>query len=99
MRLTPEQCEAVRQEVAQAFGTEARVRLFGSRVDDTARGGDIDLHIEADGDPRSLLASELQLYARLQRRLGERRIDLVTQSRGTPPRTIDVQAHEHGVVL
>ena len=77
MRLTTNQRTAIREEVTRIFGQNARVRLFGSRVDDKALGGDIDLHIETSGQPEELLDRELRLHARLLRRLGERRIDIV----------------------
>ena len=38
VRLTAEQYQAIRWAAREAFEEEARVRLFGSRVDDTARG-------------------------------------------------------------
>lgn len=82
MRLTDSQRSIVREEVARAFGEDASVRLFGSRVDDHARGGDIDLHIEADAPSDELLERELRLRARLWRRLGDRRIDVVVLPRG-----------------
>jgi len=99
MRLTPQQRDIIREEVGRAFGLDARVKLFGSRTDDSARGGDIDLYVEADGDSSSdeLLERELRLHAALQRRLGERRIDIVVHRRGAPPRSIDTHAERTGV--
>jgi len=73
--------------------------LFGSRVRDDARGGDIDLYIEAVGDPQETLARELKLYAVLQRRLGEQRIDLVVRRAGSPLRPIDREAQDTGIAL
>ena len=99
MRLTAEQHRAIVDEVRSIFGPEATVRLFGSRVDDTLRGGYIDLHIEAFGTPEVVFDKELELNARLQRRLGDRRIDVVVHRKGANPRSIDEQAHEQGEVL
>jgi predicted nucleotidyltransferase len=99
MRLTAEQRSAIVEETTRAFGPTASVRLFGSRVDDGGRGGDIDLHIEAEGNPAEMLERELALYARLIRRLGERRIDIVVQPRGAARRPIDEQARRSGVLL
>ena len=99
MRLREDRRHAIREEVSQIFGKEAIVLLFGSRVDDRARGGDIDLHIDASGSPAELLDRELRLRARLQRRLGERRIDIVVHDRHQPLRPIDEQAEQSGVVL
>ena len=99
MRLTDSERAAVREEVASVLGAGASVSLFGSRTDDTARGGDIDLYIEADGSVDELLDHELRLYARLIRRLGERRIDIVVHPRGHALRPIDEHARRTGVAL
>lgn len=99
MRLSSEQRAAIREEAHRVFGGDAEVRLFGSRVDDRARGGDIDLHIEAAGTPGELLDRELHLRARLARRLGERRIDVVVHGRGQDLRSIDRHARDTGVRL
>ena len=46
MRLTTEQICIIKKKAAQIFGEEIKVYLFGSRTDDKARGGDIDIFIE-----------------------------------------------------
>lgn len=84
MRLTDKQIRTIKEEVHRLFGPGAPVWLFGSRVDDQARGGDIDLLIEADIDPEQALKLELRLYNRLIRRLGEQRIDIVIHRTATP---------------
>ena len=43
MRLTDRQIKVIREEVARILGPDAEVWLFGSSVDDNARGGDVDL--------------------------------------------------------
>lgn len=99
MRLTSSQKAAIREEVGRVFGKEAQVHLFGSRVDDSARGGDIDLYIEASGTTTELFDRELRLQARLQRRLGDRRIDIVVHNNSLPLRPIDQHARQTGVPL
>lgn len=99
MRLTAYQQQAIREEVAHVFGSSAVVRLFGSRADDHARGGDIDLHIETTGTPAELLDRELKLQARLLRRLGDRRIDIIVCGDPQQQRPIDRQARETGIAL
>jgi predicted nucleotidyltransferase len=97
MRLSQKQRQVIRDEVACIFGADARGHVFGSRLDDTQRGGDIDLHIEAAGNAEELLDRELALYARLQRNLGEQRIDIVVHGRGQPLRSIDRHARATGI--
>ena len=46
MRLTPTQIQTITQTISQLTGGTAEVFLFGSRVDDRSRGGDVDLLIE-----------------------------------------------------
>ena len=41
MRLTPEKIQAIRTGVVDVAGQNARVWLFGSRVHDQTRGGDV----------------------------------------------------------
>ena len=43
MRLTPEARDIIRHSTQAVFGLDSQVKLFGSRVDDSQRGGDIDL--------------------------------------------------------
>ena len=45
MRLTSLQIDAIRDGVAQLAGDAARVWLFGSRVHDDARGGDVEVDV------------------------------------------------------
>ncbi len=93
------QIDAIRHSASEAFGATVGVWLFGSRTDDQARGGDLDLYIETEGLPADTLRKELQLYATLQRRLGEQRIDSVVHRKGTPMRPIDTAARQDGVRL
>lgn len=46
MRLSKQQTDIIIREAKDIFGPDACVKLFGSRMDDNKRGGDIDLLIE-----------------------------------------------------
>ena len=48
MRLSQSDIDAIKTVVSENCGEGAVVRLFGSRLDDTAKGGDIDLMVELD---------------------------------------------------
>ncbi|MGZ8256391.1 MAG: nucleotidyltransferase domain-containing protein [Gallionella sp.] len=78
MRLSDTQRSIIRSSVAQNFGADAVVWLFGSRVDDSQRGGDIDLYIESASDNAAqLIDAKLNLLVALQQQLGEQKIDVV----------------------
>jgi predicted nucleotidyltransferase len=78
MRLTAQQQATVRDTVAETFGSDSQVRLFGSRVDDTKRGGDIDLLVSTtQSDLSTLMRAEIALLTKLQMRLGEQKIDVL----------------------
>jgi uncharacterized protein len=102
MRLTPEQAQAIRDSVTEVFGAAAQVWLFGSRVDDRRRGGDIDLLVRPPADraedPETAWRDKLRLLGQLEQRLGERKIDVVLE---TPddPRPIVRIAHQTGIPL
>lgn len=97
MRLSPEEVAAIKAAAAEAFGPDAVVRLFGSRVRDDLKGGDIDLHVEWDGDDewqaRSLFEDAFH------RRIEPRRVDLVFTRRGRAPKPIEEIALRDGVAL
>jgi predicted nucleotidyltransferase len=80
MRLSPSEVTAIREEVAR-FDPAARVWLFGSRTDDRARGGDIDLLVRSDSIG---FGDKVLLRVRLQDRIGPQQIDLVTASASRP---------------
>jgi predicted nucleotidyltransferase len=77
MRLSPEQRRIITELVRQTAGQQARVRLFGSRLDDNARGGDIDLLIELDTAIETPAALAATLSARIDRALGGRKVDIL----------------------
>lgn len=79
MRLSEFEIDAIRQTATQTFGPEVSVCLFGSRVDDSKRGGDIDLLIIAESDQKRLdiLRSETDFLVAVKNMIGEQKIDLV----------------------
>ncbi len=45
MRLTHHQAQTIKTQAEQVFGLGAKGYLFGSRVDNHLKGGDIDLYV------------------------------------------------------
>ena len=89
MRLTPQQQSAIRTAVAETFGEDTNIWLFGSRVDDNKRGGDIDLLIETkELELTTIVRAELAFLTKLQMKLGEQKIDVLIDypsRKYTPP--------------
>ena len=98
MRLEPSEVEAIKEAAREAFGDGAVVRLFGSRVRDDLRGGDIDLHFEVD--PGRGSDAELDRFEdRLFQHIEPQRVDKVFTVRGEPLGAFEQIAYRDGVVL
>ena len=83
MRLSDFEISAIRKTVSER-DVDARVYLFGSRVDDARRGGDIDLLIMSD-----LLTSNDRgaIRWRLWELIGEQKIDIIIAKDTSDPFT------------
>lgn len=68
MRLTSEHINRINHEVDLLLGNDCKTLLFGSRLDDQARGGDIDLLVEAPETVSKL--TQARLKATLEKHLG-----------------------------
>lgn len=81
------------------FRAERHVWLFGSRVDDDARGGDIDLYIELTEPLADAAWRALRFNGALQQAFGAQRIDVITRSPSEPLKPIHEMAKRSGVAL
>jgi len=95
MRLTAGEITAIREEMGR-LDPHAEVYLFGSRVDDTARGGDIDLLVVSD---RLSFRNVLRLRTRILDRIGWQQLDLVVRRRNQLGEPLAALAQETGVKL
>lgn len=98
MRLSPEYVAAIKDAAGEAFGQTAVVRLFGSRVHDDRKGGDIDLHFEVDpgrGTDAEVETFEQLLFARID----EQRVDKIFSVRGQPTAPFEQIAYRDGIIL
>ena len=98
MRLEPEEVAAIKAAARLTFGSDAIVRLFGSRVDDSRRGGDIDLHVETPG-PVDIWRMKDDFLERLFARIDAQRVDVIATARGATPTPIEQIAYRDGLVL
>jgi predicted nucleotidyltransferase len=67
MRLNSKEIEIIKEVIPQ-YIKSAKVYLFGSRLDDTKKGGDIDLFIVS---PTKSYAIKIKIRAKLKQLLGK----------------------------
>lgn len=97
MRLTDEQVAAIKAAATAAFGADVVVRLFGSRIDDERRGGDIDLYVETTPD-KADVGHEVRFRSLIWKALDEEQVDVVVATDGDD-RWIDRAARREGLIL
>jgi predicted nucleotidyltransferase len=78
MRLTPSQIAVIKSTTAAVLGPQSRVRLFGSRVHDRQKGGDVDLYVEV---PQPNLMQRIRCKIQLEERL-DMPVDLIVKPIG-----------------
>lgn len=95
MRLATETVQVIRDAVLRV-DPQAEIWLFGSRVNDAARGGDIDLLIVSD---RISFSDEIRLRTDILDRIGWQRLDLIVRKRERLGEPIAMLARETGIRL
>ena len=76
MRLQKKEIQTILQVARNIYGEEVKVYLFGSRLDNTKRGGDIDLLIRTDEEKKGVLV-RIRMIAQLKFLLGDQKIDII----------------------
>lgn len=99
MRISSAEADKIKTAAERCFGAGTIVRLFGSRADDTRRGGDIDLQIIAADESAVSLEGELKFRAALEDEIGEQKVDVLLRRLTDPELPIDVIARHKGVLL
>jgi len=99
MRLTPDQEQLIKSTIDRVLGAENRVWLFGSRVDDALRGGDIDLLIETEAAFPNRAKMLCRLYGALIYALGDRKLDVLLKDARTRDAPVFEIAKRTGVIL
>lgn len=79
MRLKEEHKEFIKNTAKLYFGKDVKIFLFGSRVNDEIRGGDIDLYLETSSK-ENLLDRKLKMLVQLKNKLGDQKIDLIVNN-------------------
>jgi hypothetical protein len=77
MRLNKFEIESIKNLAQIHFGHDVQVFLFGSRTDNTKRGGDIDLFIRNVNGNKPDIRSKINFITDLIFKIGEQKIDVV----------------------
>ncbi len=93
MRLTEYEIFVIKNEAIKQFGKNAKVYIFGSRVDDKRKGGDIDIYIETDVK-EELVIKKIQFLVDLKKHIGEQKIDVVINNNSLDKIIFDIAKNE-----
>lgn len=93
MRLTTKEIEAIVSTFKEVF-KEGAIYLFGSRVDESKKGGDIDLFIQSQG---ATVEKKIAFLVLLKEKIGQQKIDVVISS--DTKRLVEQEALKKGVIL
>lgn len=95
MRLSAYYRKVIKKYFDQFF-KEGEIYLFGSRVDDTKKGGDIDLYLVLK-EHTNLFEKKIKFLSRIKRELGDQKIDIIFNTDNS--RLIEKEAMQWGVKL
>jgi len=94
MRLSLHYRQTIKKYFNEFFDGE--IYLFGSRVDDAKKGGDIDLYLVVNNQD-NLFLRKTKFLSRVKRELGEQKIDVVFNK--DPNRLVEQEAKKWGIPL
>lgn len=85
MRITAYQRQVILESSNEIFGDGVEVRLFGSRMNDSKRGGDIDLFVNLPFVEPLKMAKSLRFSSMICRKLGDViDVDVVIKDSASP---------------
>jgi len=95
LRLTDNEIKALRESFYQVFQS-GNIYLFGSRVDDSLKGGDIDLYIQTD-KKNANLDKKIDFLVAVKEKIGDQKIDVIISKDSN--RLIEQEALRNGILL
>jgi predicted nucleotidyltransferase len=99
MRLTTQQKMIIKRVALELCSADASVFLFGSRLDDNKKGGDIDLLIQVEHEVTNPALLAAQIQAKVMRQIGEQKIDVLLMAPNLTRLPIHDIALNQGVLL
>lgn len=99
MRLTTPQRLALKQRFMDELGPDCEIRVFGSRVNDKARGGDLDLLVQCPRRLHRKVWLAARLAASAERLLDGRKVDVLLIDADTLLQPVHHAALREGIPL
>ena len=101
MRLSKSEIKIIKSVASEVWGTKTMIYLFGSRTDDSKKGGDIDLFVdlETEQEPKKIMLQKAEFLGKLDILLGEQKIDLLVRTHYNNHLSIIKTAQLKGVAL
>ncbi|NIC43153.1 nucleotidyltransferase domain-containing protein [Aquabacterium sp. A08] len=99
MRLKPEESHFIRTQVHELLGADVSVKLFGSRLHDDLRGGDVDLFLDLPSKPANPALLAATLAGKVSRHMRGRKVDVVIAAPGLLSLPIHEVARTEGLTL
>ncbi|RLA07944.1 MAG: nucleotidyltransferase domain-containing protein [Gammaproteobacteria bacterium] len=95
MRLNKQYVQVIKKSFNDVF-QKGEIYLFGSRVDDSKKGGDIDLFLVIE-NKINIFKKKLKFLAKIKKELGEQKIDIIFNF--DENRLIEKEARAWGIKL
>lgn len=82
MRLSKFEIEIIKRVATEVWGDKTLIYLFGSRTDDSKKGGDIDLfiYLAEEQKPKTIMLKKAEFLCKLDLLLGEQKIDVLVRT-------------------
>ena len=98
MRLSNQEIKSIKEAFKEVFG-DGKIFLFGSRIDDSKKGGDIDLYIQPKYtlDTKKILDKKIKFKLALYDKIGEQKIDVIISKDKNS--SIEKEALQTGILL
>jgi len=99
MRLTNIQHQKIKKIINNILGSQVNIILFGSRTDDSKKGGDVDILVELSEtvDNPALLAARLSV--KISNIMYGRKVDIIISAPNLDLLPVHKQAHLTGIIL
>ena len=99
MRLTPPELATIQHAVQDLATPGSNVRLFGSRLDDAAKGGDVDLLLELPQPVPNPALLAARVAGRISRAMHGRKVDVLITAPNLQRLPIHEVALREGILL